>query len=35
VVERGSHEELMAIDGRYRRLYLDQFVDEEERRLLS
>ena len=35
VVERGSHEELMAIDGRYRKLYLDQFVDEEERRVLG
>ena len=35
VVERGSHEELMAMDGRYRTLYLDQFVDEEERRVLG
>lgn len=35
VVERGSHEELMAIDGRYRKLYLDQFVDDEERRVLG
>lgn len=35
VVERGSHEELMRSGGRYRRLYLDQFVDEEERRVLG
>ena len=35
VVERGSHEELMAIDGRYRKLYLDQFVDEEGKRVLG
>lgn len=35
VVERGSHEELMALGGRYRTLYLDQFVNEEERRVLG
>ena len=35
VVERGSHDELMALGGRYRTLYLDQFVDEEERRVLG
>ena len=35
VVERGSHDELMRLDGRYRKLYLDQFVDEEERRVLG
>lgn len=35
VVERGSHEELMQARGRYRRLYLDQFVNEEEARLLG
>ncbi len=35
VVERGSHDELMALGGRYRTLYLDQFVDEEERRILG
>ena len=35
VVERGSHEELMRSGGRYRRLYLDQFVNEEERRVLG
>ena len=35
VVERGSHEELMRRGGRYRRLYLDQFVDEEERKVLG
>ncbi|MEE2895362.1 MAG: ABC transporter ATP-binding protein [Planctomycetota bacterium] len=35
VVERGNHDQLMQLDGRYRRLYLDQFVDEEERRILG
>ena len=35
ILERGSHAELMAAGGRYRTLYLDQFVDEEERRLLG
>jgi ATP-binding cassette subfamily B protein len=35
VIERGSHAELMQARGRYRRLYLDQFVNEEESRLLS
>ena len=35
VVERGSHAELMQARGRYRRLYLDQFVNEEEARLLG
>ncbi len=35
VVERGSHDELMDLGGRYRTLYLDQFVDEEERRVLG
>ena len=35
IVEQGSHEDLMSLGGRYRKLYLDQFVDEEERRLLS
>ena len=35
IVEQGSHEELMSIGGRYRKLYLDQFVDEEERRILG
>ena len=35
IVEQGSHEELMSLRGRYRKLYLDQFVDEEERRVLG
>ncbi len=35
IAERGSHRDLMTLDGRYRRLYLDQFVDEEERRVLG
>jgi ATP-binding cassette subfamily B protein len=35
VIERGSHAELMQKRGRYRRLYLDQFVNEEEARLLG
>lgn len=35
VVEQGSHEDLMSLGGRYRKLYLDQFVDEEERRVLG
>ncbi len=36
IVEQGSHAELMKLeDGRYRRLYLDQFVDEAERRVLG
>jgi len=36
VIERGSHDQLMKLeDGRYRRLYLDQFVDEAERRVLG
>ncbi len=35
VIERGSHGELMAAKGRYRTLYLDQFVNEEEARLLG
>lgn len=34
IVERGSHDELMAAGGRYRTLYLAQFVDEAERRIL-
>ena len=35
IVERGSHDELMAAGGRYRDLYLAQFVDEAERRILG
>ena len=35
VIERGSHAELMQARGRYRRLYLDQFVNEEEAKLLG
>jgi ATP-binding cassette subfamily B protein len=35
VIERGTHAELMAAKGRYRQLYLDQFVNEEEARLLG
>jgi ATP-binding cassette subfamily B protein len=35
VIERGTHAELMQKRGRYRQLYLDQFVNEEEARLLS
>ncbi len=35
IVERGSHEALMAAGGRYRTLYLAQFVDEAERRILG
>ena len=35
IVERGSHDELMAAGGRYRDLYLAQFVDEAERRIIG
>lgn len=33
IVERGTHETLLAADGRYAELYRTQFVDSEERRL--
>ena len=35
IAERGSHDELMAAGGRYRDLYLAQFVDEAERRIIG
>ncbi|MDG1360319.1 MAG: ABC transporter ATP-binding protein [Phycisphaerales bacterium] len=35
IIERGSHDELMAAGGRYRDLYLAQFVDEAERRIIG
>ncbi|MAD19068.1 MAG: ABC transporter ATP-binding protein [Planctomycetaceae bacterium] len=35
IVERGSHDELMTAGGRYRDLYLAQFVDEAERRIIG
>jgi ATP-binding cassette, subfamily B, bacterial len=34
IVEDGAHEELLALNGRYRTLYTHQFADEETQRLL-
>jgi len=30
IVERGTHEDLLAADGRYAKLYRTQFADKEE-----
>ena len=35
IVEDGSHDELMALRGRYFGLYTEQFLDEGEKRLLE
>jgi len=29
IIETGTHEELVALDGRYRKLYELQFIDDE------
>jgi len=35
VVEDGSHDQLMALRGRYFKLYTEQFLDEEEKQLIE